>query len=977
LYQLYLHYLHFVYKMADNVKVAVRVRPFNDREKKLNATLCIEMDGKTTYIKNPADANSEPRKFTFDYSYWSHDEFKERDDGYNEPLGEKYADQTRVFADLGQGVLDNAWQGYNCSLFAYGQTGSGKSYSMVGYGANKGIVPIVVDELFKAVAIKKVDAEEGEEYQVMFSMLEIYNEQVRNLLDPASFKVKGGLKVRQHPKLGFFVDGVKLTPVSSYEAIENLMEKGNKNRTVASTNMNATSSRAHTIFSVNFVQKVNVKGQSMTKTSVINLVDLAGSERAESTGATGDRLKEGAAINLSLTMLGNVIKALADPKKGVLIPFRDSKLTMLLQNALSGNSKTVMIAALSPAGVNYDETVGTLRFADRAKAIKTKAVVNESPTEKLIRELREENAKLMEELKKGGVIGGGNDGVDAEAMKELQDELKRNQEEMESMQDEWQQKLKDKEKELEGLIAEERLKAEQQRVLPHLWNLHEDQALTAKILHFLKPGSARLGTKNQDNPPEIIMNGLGMQAEHALIVNTEGEVTITPVGTAKIFLNGNEILEKKVLHHHDRMLFGSNNLFIFHHPEDYSVQQQKGEVEATPTYEDAQEELAETSGLAAFLGEGQDKEDMILQGDIIQIWPMVGEANAMSEEMNKKVKFEIVLISPRARGKKDGRTEVCVKMKDLPTGNEFVWDRNQFINRKYLMQELYQNFVEEGSTDVPKEEDAFWEDPDSEVLIGSVHVYIASLAYAVELEEKLQITDFRGQDSGMLEIAIFPCQKDGKDLDPDSDDAFIENPQEMIGRDLHFKVKVINSRGLPSRISSSFGQFSVYLDDRPTRTTEAKGINPNYNHEAKFSFSPVTQQFLTYLQSESLVVEVWGRQKQPSSAQTSTLNTKELMTREKSTLLGPNRSNEAQFKVMCESSSYKKRAERAEEKLRKICELIENTSTAGEGTIKVLDIEMVLKGGHRMKAVAKVIEMMEKAKTENMGRITSSACSLQ
>ncbi|CAC5381742.1 Kinesin-like protein CIN8,Kinesin-like protein KIF18A,Kinesin-like protein Klp98A,Kinesin-like protein KIF19,Kinesin-like protein KIN-12D,Kinesin-II 95 kDa subunit,Kinesin-like protein KIN-7I,Kinesin-like protein klp-20,Kinesin-related protein 11,Chromosome-associated kinesin KIF4B,Kinesin-like protein K39,Kinesin-like protein KIP3,Kinesin-like protein KIN-14L,Kinesin-like protein unc-104,Kinesin-like protein KIF13B,Kinesin-like protein KIN-7E, chloroplastic,Kinesin-like protein KIF18B,Kinesin-like protein len=295
-----------------------------------------------------------------------------------------------VFNDLGKGIIDNAWKGYNCSLFAYGQTGSGKSYSVVGYGKNQGIVPLFCDDLFDGIEKKRATAGENEEYQVSLSMLEIYNEQVRDLLNPKTMGVKGGLKVRQDPKKGFYVEQMTSKQVNSYEEIDSKINEGTRNRTVASTNMNATSSRAHTIIGINFTQKCpNDVGESMTRTAVVNLVDLAGSERADSTGATGDRLKEGSAINKSLSTLGNVIKALADLSTGnkkVVVPYRDSTLTKLLQNALGGNSKTIMIAALSPADINYEETLSTLRFADRAKAIKTITTVNESPTDKLIRE---------------------------------------------------------------------------------------------------------------------------------------------------------------------------------------------------------------------------------------------------------------------------------------------------------------------------------------------------------------------------------------------------------------------------------------------------------------------------------------------------------------------------------------------------------------------------------------------------------------
>lgn len=185
---------------------------------------------------------------------------------------------------------------------------------MVGYGANKGIIPMVCDEMFKAVEKSKVEGGD-KKYQITVTMLEIYNEAIRDLLNP-SINPPGGLKVRSQPGIGVYVE--KLTPVAvdSYTAIEARMEEGTANRTVASTKMNATSSRAHTVFGINFTTLTESGGVVSEVTSRMNLVDLAGSERAESTGATGDRLKEGCAINASLSALGNVISALADISGG-------------------------------------------------------------------------------------------------------------------------------------------------------------------------------------------------------------------------------------------------------------------------------------------------------------------------------------------------------------------------------------------------------------------------------------------------------------------------------------------------------------------------------------------------------------------------------------------------------------------------------------------------------------------------------------
>ena len=223
------------------------------------------------------------------------------------------------------------------------------------------------------------------------------------LVDPST-RPQGGLNVREHKTLGVYVQDLTKYPVDCYEAIEAKMEEGTCNRSLGATQMNATSSRAHTVITIDFKQIEIENGRPLEKQSTINLVDLAGSEKAGQTGAVGDRLKEGCAINKSLTVLGQCISTLADKAMGkaknTVVPYRDAKLTRILQTALGGNSKTIMICALSPSYMNYEETLGTLRYADRAKKIKNCAVINESVQDKIIRELKEENKKLKEMLMK-------------------------------------------------------------------------------------------------------------------------------------------------------------------------------------------------------------------------------------------------------------------------------------------------------------------------------------------------------------------------------------------------------------------------------------------------------------------------------------------------------------------------------------------------------------------------------------------------
>ncbi|XP_052541413.1 kinesin-like protein KIF1A isoform X3 [Tympanuchus pallidicinctus] len=379
-----------------SVKVAVRVRPFNSREMSRESKCIIQMSGSTTTILNPKQPKETPKSFSFDYSYWSH----------TTPADINYASQKQVYRDIGEEMLQHAFEGYNVCIFAYGQTGAGKSYTMMGKQEKdqQGIIPQLCEDLFSRINDTTND---NMSYSVEVSYMEIYCERVRDLLNP---KNKGNLRVREHPLMGPYVEDLSKLAVTSYNDIQDLMDSGNKARTVAATNMNETSSRSHAVFNIIFTQKRHDAETDITteKVSKISLVDLAGSERADSTGAKGTRLKEGANINKSLTTLGKVISALAEmdsgpnknkkKKKTDFIPYRDSVLTWLLRENLGGNSRTAMVAALSPADINYDETLSTLRYADRAKQIRCNAVINEDPNNKLIRELKDEVARLRDLL---------------------------------------------------------------------------------------------------------------------------------------------------------------------------------------------------------------------------------------------------------------------------------------------------------------------------------------------------------------------------------------------------------------------------------------------------------------------------------------------------------------------------------------------------------------------------------------------------
>ncbi|KAK7427942.1 hypothetical protein QQZ08_005555 [Neonectria magnoliae] len=365
-----------------NVKVVVRVRAFLKRELERRAKCLIEMDPITqlTTLLVPEDQEDtksrkifEEKQFTFDSSFWSHN------------IEDKhYAHQEDVYNSLGEEFLDHNFEGYHTCIFAYGQTGSGKSYTMMGTPERPGLIPRTCEDLFE-----RIDAAQNENaniaYNVRVSYFEVYNEHVRDLLvAQAPNKPPNYLKIRESPTEGPYVKDLTEVPVRNFSEILRFMKRGDSSRTVASTKMNDTSSRSHAVFTIMLKQIHHdmETDETTERSSRIRLVDLAGSERAKSTEATGARLREGSNINKSLTTLGRVIAALADPKahrggskRKDVVPYRDSILTWLLKDSLGGNSKTAMIACIAPS--DYDETLSTLRYADQAKRIRTRAVVNQ------------------------------------------------------------------------------------------------------------------------------------------------------------------------------------------------------------------------------------------------------------------------------------------------------------------------------------------------------------------------------------------------------------------------------------------------------------------------------------------------------------------------------------------------------------------------------------------------------------------------
>ncbi|XP_048811014.1 kinesin-like protein KIF1A isoform X25 [Lagopus muta] len=628
-----------------SVKVAVRVRPFNSREMSRESKCIIQMSGSTTTILNPKQPKETPKSFSFDYSYWSH----------TTPADINYASQKQVYRDIGEEMLQHAFEGYNVCIFAYGQTGAGKSYTMMGKQEKdqQGIIPQLCEDLFSRINDTTND---NMSYSVEVSYMEIYCERVRDLLNP---KNKGNLRVREHPLMGPYVEDLSKLAVTSYNDIQDLMDSGNKARTVAATNMNETSSRSHAVFNIIFTQKRHDAETDITteKVSKISLVDLAGSERADSTGAKGTRLKEGANINKSLTTLGKVISALAEmdsgpnknkkKKKTDFIPYRDSVLTWLLRENLGGNSRTAMVAALSPADINYDETLSTLRYADRAKQIRCNAVINEDPNNKLIRELKDEVARLRDLLYAQGLgdiidmtnaIAGISPSSSLSALssraasvaslherimfapgsEEAIERLKETEKIIAELNETWEEKLRRTEAirmEREALLAEMGVAMREDggtlgvfspKKTPHLVNLNEDPLMSECLLYYIKDGITRVGREDAEKRQDIVLSGHFIKEEHCLFrsdTRTGGEVIVTlePCEGADTYVNGKKVTEPSILRSGNRIIMGKSHVFRFNHPEQARQERERTPCAETPAepvdWAFAQRELLEKQGI--------------------------------------------------------------------------------------------------------------------------------------------------------------------------------------------------------------------------------------------------------------------------------------------------------------------------------------------------------------------------------------------
>eukprot|EP00042_Codosiga_hollandica_P037957 m.304469 g.304469 ORF g.304469 m.304469 type:complete len:1251 (-) comp55270_c1_seq1:55-3807(-) len=578
-----------------SVRVAVRVRPFNSRERELQSECVIHMRANVTELRGKGVT----RDFAFDYSFWSH-----------RPTDAHFVHQHQVYAAIGTEMLENAFQGYNTCLFAYGQTGSGKSFSMMGSDLqeNRGIIPRLCEDLFARIHSLSADWTG----KVEVSYMEIYLEKVRDLLSADQRKKP---KVREHAITGPYVEDLTSHAVTNFEMISALMDEGNKLRTVKATKMNDVSSRSHAIFQLVFTQTqttLDPEGNplKLDRVSKISLVDLAGSERSGSINSgSDDRLKEGNLINKSLSTLGKVIAALADRDgsakgKGSHIPYRDSVLTWLLRESLGGNSKTIMIAAISPASDNYEETLSTLRYAQQAKQIVNTAVVNEDSTATLVRQLNNEIETLRAQLAQALVTAPADRRASEEEQLQqsaLEAQLQISEKLRESLSVSWEEKLEEtlriqteRQSQLrahgiilvEGDEAASPLGVMAPTGVPFLINLKPNLRQSSCLLYYLTEGVTKVVARNFEETGDasapssatiaasraIELGGRSILPDHCSFVSkrmTEGDgltTSIIPNEGAILYVNRRAVTEEQHLRTGDCISFGNQLEFRFTNP---------------------------------------------------------------------------------------------------------------------------------------------------------------------------------------------------------------------------------------------------------------------------------------------------------------------------------------------------------------------------------------------------------------------------
>ncbi|CEM07092.1 unnamed protein product [Vitrella brassicaformis CCMP3155] len=809
---------------TSTIKVAVRVRPLNQREKKLKDLNCIAIsDDSTTLVVQhegaPVDEGGGLPLLAVGGAAVSFGGDGENRFTFDHVLDES-VEQHDVYDNLGAELIDNALGGYNATIFAYGQTSAGKSFTILGPPSNPGILPRVCKTLFERVeaqneAFSRGDPSCTDECKVQASYLEIYNERLHDLLSPdkpASGPLAAAppvLDIYSHPVFGVYIPELTEPAVKTYDDVDRLLQFGSKKRTVSATNLNAMSSRSHTVFTLTVQQIPRDRKKGVAKFARLHIIDLAGSERTEKSKTGGERQVEGSFINKSLTTLGMVISRLAEmqeqqerdskttgsPKRPSLapgrpslkrskavvnvgatsihIPYRNSKLTYILSDSLGGNSRTCMIACISPALSNVSETLSTLRFATRVKKITNKPKLNVTESDKLVADLKSEIAQLrqqLEDAKKTTAIGG-----ELPMLADMRNELRNRETLVNKLQ------AGDAEKEAADLASRQLHLLQELGLgpsggggvgvaftspfgdMPYLLNISDDPMLCGTLMYFIKPEApgedvdttqgTTIGTAEDAT---IVLRGLGLHLMSCRIVNDANtRLTLIPED-AKVMVNGRVVPKgvRHLLRNHDRIVIG--RAFVFRVIIPSAIAAAAESPTQVARRDDGSEEGEDAVDMSKVLSEilvdetavsraveyanllqdriGFKKAQSFLER-FKEIIALVDEANEITQEMRSEDRLSMtarVLSDPfdysddapaivvrLSRHSEEGMVEpVC------------MWDTVEFLSRLDLMRNAYHEYCEEGVW----EKGPLESDPWMQVSLVELEASVADIKAKVWLE---------------------------------------------------------------------------------------------------------------------------------------------------------------------------------------------------------------------------------------------------
>mmetsp|Transcript_93745 Transcript_93745/g.146340 ORF Transcript_93745/g.146340 Transcript_93745/m.146340 type:complete len:1137 (-) Transcript_93745:195-3605(-) len=713
---------------VDSIRVVVRVRPFSNYELEHENDCVVTCAANTVTVR----AGHESKCFKYDATYWSVDGRTAR-----------YASQEVIYEDIGASMFANAFDGYNACVFAYGQTGSGKSYTMLGFGpesSDLGIIPRTVEAIFAVKSSMEMPGPDQGELRVWASSAEIYNERIRDLLQPGA--QSNELNIFDHPELGVSIPGLVSAACLTAADIRKLWAFSNRRRATAATNMNAISSRSHAVFMIHLQRlegqppRRGLEDERNVISSQLQFIDLAGSERL-SRGSKCTKIEDASAINISLSALANVIKALIE--RDALVPFRSSKITSLMKEALCGNSKTSLVATISPASDSLHETLHVLQFAESVKLLKTKPLKKFTMrTDQIVQALQSE-VRLLKAKRSNAIVNAVDECGSALADEYYRDEIAQRDSLLAHMTTSYERQLEEaviadctrdealKKLGLTSSLIDEVLGIES--YTPYMLNMSSDPMLVGCLIYFLHPGvETRIGAHAQN---EIVLTGLGMPEFLCCITNLDQQtITIstniapsavdaegngTPNVKANVRTNGSFLLagETRKLQHWDYLIFGRAHAMRLTVP----AEQKRlagGDIAAMK----AAQGLYEPSMFKLFIPEESEAwnelrlyfEDLwqrlgeergrVFFSCLIEASYLVDEANEITAEMRPDdcLKFEVELVWDIHREASD---IIVIRAMQFPTGKGDAsvlcyWSLESFKDRVVMMRDCFDVYYRVG-----------------------------------------------------------------------------------------------------------------------------------------------------------------------------------------------------------------------------------------------------------------------------------------